>query len=81
MSLAFLPNDGDLILVLQVYPHVIFGMIVKEMNSNLIDLAFLVLPSELNDSGLQPSAYRMVYVKPVVQLDFFRRLPLLDQSA
>lgn len=81
MRFALLPNDGDLIPVFQVYPHVIFGMIVEEMHLDLIDLAFLVLPTELNDCGLQPSAYRMVYVKPVVKLDSFRRLPLFDQSA
>lgn len=81
MRFALLPNDGNLIPVFQVYPHVIFGMIVEEMHLDLIDLTFLVLPSEFNDCGLQPTADRMVYVKPVVHLDSFRWLPLFDQSA
>jgi hypothetical protein len=60
-----------LVLVLEVYPHIILGVVLEEVNLDTGDLTLLIGLAQLNYSCLKPASNGMVDIKSVVEVDRF----------
>lgn len=78
---AFLSYDSHLVLVLEIDPHVVFGVILEKVDFNLTYFTLQVGFAELDDSCLKPPSNRMINVDSVVEADGFGAIPLLEDPA